>query len=204
MVVSGGSPEIDDNLAGFMNGMNILSNENEIRPFGRERNGTILGEGAASIVLEELEHAKERGARIYAEVNGFGSKLNVKSEEENEAVLKASGNGEFAPGIIFANGSGGEEDAVEAEIIKSTYPNAKVSCIKSSIGHLLSAAGISESVIAILSLNQKIIPPMLALKDSEFDLNFVTKIAKHKEKCALVHDLRFGTHSSAVTYSSLE
>eukprot|EP00358_Blepharisma_japonicum_P001316 CAMPEP_0202947324 /NCGR_PEP_ID=MMETSP1395-20130829/11512_1 /ASSEMBLY_ACC=CAM_ASM_000871 /TAXON_ID=5961 /ORGANISM="Blepharisma japonicum, Strain Stock R1072" /LENGTH=184 /DNA_ID=CAMNT_0049648513 /DNA_START=495 /DNA_END=1046 /DNA_ORIENTATION=+ len=184
MVVSGGSPEIDDNLAGFMNGMNILSNENEIRPFGRERNGTILGEGAASIVLEELEHAKERGARIYAEVNGFGSKLNVKSEEENEAVLKASGNGEFAPGIIFANGSGGEEDAVEAEIIKSTYPNAKVSCIKSSIGHLLSAAGISESVIAILSLNQKIIPPMLALKDSEFDLNFVTKIAKHKEKCA--------------------
>lgn len=209
MIVAGSTPEINDYNLAALKKLGILSDGTTIRPFDTKRDGTLLGEGGAAIVLEEYEKAQERGANIYAEINGYGNAINpinlLLPAGDQTALLQATNNKSVNPGVIFANGSGTQKgDASEAVAFKESFPDAKVTCIKPSTGHMMSATGISESIIALLALRQKLLPPIANLLESEFDLNFVRRLSKHNETCALVHTSGIGAQSAAISYSLIK
>jgi 3-oxoacyl-[acyl-carrier-protein] synthase II len=164
--------------------------ERASRPFDKDRDGFVIGEGAGVLIIEELEHARARGARIYAEVIGYAMNsdafhITAPPEDGAGAVAcmeRALQDGEVSKssiGYINAHGTSTFADQVETQVIKKVFGeqaySIPVSSTKSMTGHLLGAAGGIEAVFSILALQQGIIPPTINLDnpDPECDLDYV-------------------------------
>ncbi|CAE6697157.1 beta-ketoacyl-ACP synthase II [Nitrospira defluvii] len=180
------------------------------RPFDKDRDGFVLGEGAGVVVLEELEHARARGARIYAELIGYAMNsdayhITAPPEEGEGAVrcmemaLKDAGVAKTDIGYINAHGTSTMADAIETKAIKHVFGEQAyripVSSTKSMTGHLLGAAGGIEAVFSILALHHGILPPTINLDhpDPACDLDYVPNQARPaKIQVALSNSFGFG------------
>jgi 3-oxoacyl-[acyl-carrier-protein] synthase II len=213
---------------GGFNAMKALSTRNEdpagaSRPFSASRDGFVMAEGAGCLILEELEHAKARGAKIYAEMvgegtsadayhitashpDGLGAKL-VMQAALDDAQLQPSD-------IDYINVHGTSThvgDISEAKAIKEVFGNAayklNISSTKSMTGHLLGAAGAVEAMVAVLSVRHDIVPPTINHadddKDEEIDynLNFTfNKAQARKVRAAISNTFGFGGHNACVVF----
>jgi 3-oxoacyl-[acyl-carrier-protein] synthase II len=164
------------------------------KPFARDRTGLVLGEGAGILVLEDAEHARLRGARVHAEVAGYGLATDIEHvtrpsvRGQARAMARALDSAGLAPsdiGYINAHGTGTQaNDAVETAAIREVFGDAArrcpISSTKSMHGHLLGAAGALEFIIAILALQRGIVPPTahLRVRDPECDLDYVAEGAR--------------------------
>jgi len=180
------------------------------RPFDKDRDGFVLGEGAGVVVLEELEHARARGARIYAEVIGYAMNsdayhITAPPEEGEGAVrcmemaLKDAGVAKTDIGYINAHGTSTMADAIETKAIKHVFGEQAyripVSSMKSMTGHLLGAAGGIEAVFSILALHHGVLPPTINLDhpDPACDLDYVPNTARLvKTQVVLSNSFGFG------------
>ncbi len=172
--------------------------EHACRPFDRTRNGLVLGEGAAILILEELESARRRGARVYAEISGFASRCNgyhmtglkPDGREMAEAIRAALDESRLDPtavGYINAHGSGTkmndrhETGAFKASLGQHAY-NVPVSSIKSMIGHSLGAIGALEIAACALTIETGVVPPTANLHepDPALDLDYVPLVAREQ------------------------
>ena len=180
------------------------------RPFDKDRDGFVLGEGAGVVVLEELEHARARGARIYAELIGYAMNsdayhITAPPEEGEGAVrcmdmaLKNAGVAKTDIGYINAHGTSTMADAIETKAIKHVFGEQAyripVSSTKSMTGHLLGAAGGIEAVFSILALHHGILPPTINLDhpDPACDLDYVPNQARPAQvQVALSNSFGFG------------
>ena len=215
-------------VAGFAS-MKALSTRNDepqraSRPFDKDRDGFVMGEGAGVLVIEELEHAKRRGARIYAELAGYGLSADAYHmtsplpEGEGAArcmnmALEKSGVRPEEVDYVNAHGtSTGLGDVCETKAIKAVFgDHAKnglmVSSTKSMTGHLLGAAGSVELAACILALTQGIVPPTINLDDPdpECDLDYVPKVAREKKvRVALNNSFGFGGHNATLVAKAFE
>jgi 3-oxoacyl-[acyl-carrier-protein] synthase II len=181
------------------------------RPFDRDRNGFILGEGAGVVVLEELEHAKARGARIYGELIGYGStadafRITDSHDEGRGAIaclkeaLADAGVSPEAIQYINAHGTSTEvNDKIETLAIKKALGEAAykipVSSTKSMMGHLIAAAGAVEAIICLLAIRDGIMPPTINLDSpsDDCDLDYIPHVArKGRVDVALSNSFGFG------------
>jgi len=180
------------------------------RPFDKDRDGFVLGEGAGVVVLEEREHARRRGARMYAELTGYGMNsdayhITAPPEEGEGAVrcmepaLKDAGIAKDQIGYINAHGTSTMADAIETRAIKAVFGERAyripVSSTKSMTGHLLGAAGGIEAVFSILALYHGILPPTINLEtpDPACDLDYVPNKARPAAiQAALSNSFGFG------------
>ena len=193
------------------------------RPWDTGRDGFVLGDGAGVLVLEELEHAKRRGAKIYAEVTGYGMSADAyhmtlpseTGEGAQRCMKNALKDGGIAPeeiGYINAHGTSTPAgDVVEARAIKSMFnahaKNLVVNSTKSMIGHLLGAAGGVEALVTVLSLkNQKLHQTInVENQDPECDLDFNTKANKDVDiKYALSNSFGFGGTNGSLIFSKYD
>lgn len=210
-------------VAGFVN-MHALSTAEDANtaslPFDSRRAGFVIGEGAVSLVLEEYEHAKARGARIYAEVCGYGSTCDANhiTAPHPEArggaqammdAMREAGYTENDTVYVNAHGTGTPmNDKLETMAIKKALGEeaarrAFVSSTKSMTGHMLGAAGAIEALACIFALNEDIIPPTINLneQDAECDLNCVPNTAIHQKiDLALSNSLGFGGHNACLAF----
>ena len=227
IMVAGGSEAAVCKLgiAGFCAAKSLSTKYNDnpeiaSRPWDIDRDGFVMGEGAGVLVLEELEHAKKRGAKIYAEVVGYGMSgdaFHITSPSEDgdggyramsEALNMAKINPEDLD-YINAHGTStqlGDDIELKAimKLIKSNK-KVKVSSTKSSIGHLLGAAGSVEAIFSILSINKNIVPATLNLENpsNKFDIDLVPKHPKdHNVKYALSNSFGFGGTNTALLFQS--
>jgi 3-oxoacyl-[acyl-carrier-protein] synthase II len=208
-------------MAGF-SAARALSTRNDApekasRPFDKERNGFVMGEGAGIVVLESLEHAQKRGAHIYAELVGYGMSGDAYhitapapgGEGAARAISLALSDGGLKPGDIDhinAHGTSTElNDKFETMAIKTVFgPYAKkiaVSSNKSMVGHLLGAAGGVELIATVLSIKNDIVPPTLNLEnpDPECDLDYVPgKARKMTVRAAISNSFGFGGHNAVL------
>ena len=229
MVVTGGAEASITPLsvAGFCS-MKALSTNNDnpekaSRPFDKERDGFIMGEGAGVIVLEELEHAIERGATIYGEVVGYGSTSDAYhiTQPDPEAMggtnsMKLAleeGNVDYRDiGYINAHGTSTYfNDKLETLAIKTLFKehakDINISSTKSMTGHLLGAAGGVEAIVTTLALRDGIIPPTTNYEnpDEECDLNYTPNTMVEREiKYALSNSLGFGGHNASLLFKKYE
>ncbi len=169
------------------------------RPFDRDRDGFILGEGAGMLILEELEHAKARGATIYGEVAGYGStadafRLTDTHEEGRggiacmkEAIADAGISPEDVDYINAHGTSTSVNDSVETLAIKKTFGDAAykvpVSSTKSMMGHLIAAAGSVEAIVCLLTIRDGVMPPTVNLDNPgpDCDLDYIPHVAREKK-----------------------
>ncbi|WP_349967473.1 beta-ketoacyl-ACP synthase II [Wolbachia endosymbiont of Armadillidium arcangelii] len=214
-------------IAGFAS-MKALSTkfndkpEEASRPWDEERDGFVMGEGAGILVLEEYEHAKKRGAKIYAELTGYGltgdayhiTAPHPEGRGAFKAMELALKNAQISPsqiGYINAHGTSTPlGDKIEVIAMKQLFGEyaykIPVSSTKSSIGHLLGAAGSVEAIFSILALKSGIVPPTLNLhKPSEgCDLNFVPfEAQEHKIQYVLSNSFGFGGTNASLIFGKL-
>ena len=209
-------------LAGFEN-MKALTHATEVDrasiPFDAERSGFVMGEGAGAIILEELEHAKARGAKIYAELIGYGSTTDAyhitspspDGEGGANAMARALRNANIKPeevDYINAHGTSTHlNDAIETKAIKATFgEHAKklmVSSTKGNTGHLLGGAGVLEAIISVKAINDSLVPPTInyKVKDEECDLDIVPN---EPRKAAMSNSLGFGGHNATIIVRKYE
>ncbi|CAA0143827.1 3-oxoacyl-(acyl-carrier-protein) synthase II [Tenacibaculum maritimum] len=231
VIVTGGS-EAAVTIAGMggFNAMHALSTRNESpetasRPFDAERDGFVLGEGAGAIVLEEYEHAKARGAKIYAEVVGGGmsSDAHHMTAPHPEgigviAVMKnCLENGGLKPedvdhinthGTSTPLGDVAELKAI-SEVFGSHAKNININSTKSMTGHLLGAAGAIESIAAILAIENSIIPPTINHATPDENINSalnltLNKAAKREVKVAVSNTFGFGGHNACIAFKKID
>lgn len=208
-------------LAGFTS-MRALSKRNDdpkkaSRPFDKDRDGFIIGEGSGVLILESLDHALKRGAKIYAEVIGYGSTGDAyhltspapDGEGASRAMKMALKRANISPeevDYINAHGTSTElNDKYETMAIKTTfgeYANKlAVSSTKGVTGHLLGAAGAVEGIIVSLALKNGVIPPTINYEnnDPDCDLDYVPNKSREKDlKIALSNSLGFGGHNASI------
>ncbi|MHC5023664.1 MAG: beta-ketoacyl-ACP synthase II [Planctomycetota bacterium] len=208
-----------------MKALSIRNDEPEraSRPFDRDRDGFVLAEGAAVLILEELEHATARGARIYAEVCGFGSSgdaTHIAAPDDDgtgarramQAALDDAGANLDEIGYINAHGTSTPlGDAAEVIAVRTLFgdhaDHVAMSSTKSMTGHALGAAGGVESVAVVLALHNQVMPPTINLEspDDGFDLNFVANEAQPaKLKYALNNSFGFGGHNVSLCFRTFD
>lgn len=223
VVISGGTEASVTPLsfAGFCS-MRALSTRNDeptkaSRPFDKERDGFVMGEGSAILILESLDHAQKRGAHIYAEVLGYGATADAhhitapapEGEGAARAMWAALNDARLKPeqiGYINAHGTSTElNDKFETLAIKQVFGAAAskvpVSSTKSMTGHLLGAAGALELAVSALAIKDSQIPPTINYDhpDPDCDLDYVPNVKREKEiKYALSNSLGFGGHNATV------
>lgn len=214
-------------VAGFSS-MRALSKRNDdpkraSRPFDKERDGFIIGEGAGVLILESLEHAINRGAKIYAEVVGYGATGDAYhltapapgGEGASRAMEMAIKRANISPedvDYINAHGTSTQiNDNYETMAIKSTFKEhankIAISSTKGVTGHLLGAAGAVEGIISSLALKNGIIPPTINYEneDPECDLDYVPNDYRKQDiKIALSNSLGFGGHNASVIFKKYE
>lgn len=227
LCVTGGSEAaVSEAGIGGFNALQALSKRNEdpstaSRPFDKDRDGFVLGEGGGALILEEYEHAKARGAKIYAEVIGSGLSADAHHitapHPEGLGAIKVMKNalqdaGLSAEDIDYINVHGTSTplgDIAEAKAIKEVFgENAyklNISSTKSMTGHLLGAAGIIESIASILAVKNDIVPPTINhfTDDEAFDpkLNFTfNKAQKREVRAALSNTFGFGGHNASAIF----
>lgn len=226
VIITGGAeaPVTPFALAGFSN-MRALSRRNDepqkaSRPFDRERDGFVMAEGAATLILEELEFARNRGARIYAEIVGFGATgdgyhITAPSPEGEgarrsmERAIKEAGCKKEEIDYINTHGTSTDlNDKFEARAIKDLFGSHSskiaLNSTKSMIGHTLGAAGAIEAIVTILSIKEQILHPSINLENPDPEcegLNFVVKEAKRMQiNYALSNSLGFGGHNATLCF----
>jgi 3-oxoacyl-[acyl-carrier-protein] synthase II len=224
-VVTGGSEAtISDVAMGGFDSMKALSTRNDeperaSRPFDRERDGFVLAEGGAVLVLEELEFAKARGARIYAEMVGHGQSADAYNLVAVDptgsgvelALRRALDNAGLEPAAIdYINAHGTSTpigDPAESKAIAAVFGDAAarvaVSSTKSMTGHALGAAGALEGVITVLAVHEDIVPPTINYEfpDPECTLDYVPNVARRmKVEAALSNSFGFGGHNSVIVF----
>jgi 3-oxoacyl-[acyl-carrier-protein] synthase II len=186
------------------------------RPFDKNRDGFVMGEGAGILVLEEYEHAVKRGAKIFAELVGYGCTCDAyhitAPDPEGDAGVKClqlaledAGVTPDKVGYINAHGTSTPlNDPLETRSIKKVFgPNIAVSSTKSMTGHLLGAAGGIEAIISIMAMRDSFLPPTINLHDPdpECDLDYVPNQGRKKEiEYALSNALGFGGHNGALLF----
>lgn len=227
MVAGGGESSITPiGISGF-SALTALSNSNDVNrcsiPFDKDRSGFVVGEGAGVVVLEELEHAKKRGARILAEVVGYGATsdaYHITSPAEDGmgaamAMKNAVKEPKIAPEEVFyinAHGTGTHHnDLFETRAIKAAFGEhsyqMKVNSTKSMIGHLLGAAGAVEFIACILQMNHDYIHQTVGLENTEeeLDLDYVKGHGvKQQIQYALTNSLAFGGHNASLLVKKYE
>ncbi len=213
-------------IAGFenMKALSTVIDKNRASiPFDAERSGFVMGEGAAILVLEELEHAKKRGAKIYAEVVGFGSTTDayhitspcVDGECGAKAMIRAMKDANIEPkDVDYINTHGTStslNDKTETMAIKTAFGDSaydvKISSTKGNTGHLLGAAGAIEAIISVEALVNGKIPPTInyKVKDEECDLNMVAnEIVEEDIKVVMSNSLGFGGHNASIVMKKYE
>lgn len=192
-------------------------------PFDKERNGFVMGEGAGILVLEELEHAKKRGAKILAEIVGYGATCDAyhmtapceDGDGAARAMIKAMEEGKVNPNdITYINAHGtstpandvGETKAIKRALKENVY-NVSISSTKSMTGHLLGATGAVEAITCVLALQNNFVPPTAGYKvaDEECDLDYTPNVGKEREmKYALSNTLGFGGHNAVLCLKKWE
>jgi len=210
-------------VAGFVNCMALHTGEDPAKasiPFDKNRSGFIMGEGAGTLILEEYEHAVARGAKIYAEVCGYGSTCDAyhvtapapdasgAAAAIKQAITEAEMAGETDVYINAHGTSTPLNDKTETLAIKAAYgeENAKkvsISSTKSMTGHMLGAAGAVEAIAAVLALKENIVPPTIGYSepDEDCDLDYTPNTAKKRDlKAALSVSLGFGGHNACVMF----
>ena len=211
-------------IAGFENMKALSSSENKNRasiPFDKERDGFVMGEGAGIIVLEELEHAKKRNAKIYGEIIGFGATTDAyhitspcpDGECAAKAMKRAIKNAKISEKEIdYINAHGTSthlNDSIETKAMKTVFnnkdknTNVMISSTKGNTGHLLGAAGGVEAIICIKALEEQIVPPTINYKekDEECDLDIVqNEPRKANINIAMSNSLGFGGHNGSLIF----
>ncbi len=226
VMISGGSEAAAQPLgvSGFTN-MKALSKrvdapEKASRPFDRDRDGFVIGEGAGIVVLEELEHARRRGARIYAEFTGYGASddahhmtapdpAGLGGAKAMRQALKDAGLSPDRIGYINAHGTSTPlNDAIETKAIKAVFGDAAkkipVSSTKSMTGHTLGAAGGLEVIVSVLTIVRGVIHPTINYEtpDPECDLDYVPNTAREARVDAVAsNSLGFGGHNATLVIS---
>jgi 3-oxoacyl-[acyl-carrier-protein] synthase II len=215
-------------IAGFAS-MKAVSTRNDepqraSRPFDKDRDGFVMGEGGGVVMLEELEHAKRRGARIYCEIAGYGLSSDAyhmtapPPEGQGAAqcmasALEAAGVSPSEVDYINAHGTSTPVgDICEIRAIKSVFgEHAKnglmISSTKSMTGHLLGAAGAVETAACICAIRDGIVPPTINLEnpDDEFDLDLVPNVAReHPVRVAVNNSFGFGGHNASIVVRAFE
>jgi 3-oxoacyl-[acyl-carrier-protein] synthase II len=228
MVVGGSEAAICPMGVGGFNAMKALSTRNDdpktaSRPFDKDRDGFVMGEGAGVLILETLEHALNRGAKIYAEFAGFGL------TDDAFHITQPAPNGEGAyrsmklaledaglqpQDIDYINAHGTStpyNDKNETEAIKTLFGDyaykINISSTKSMTGHLLGAAGAVEAIATVLAIERGIIPPTINYftPDPECDLNYTpNKPVQRKIRAALSNTFGFGGHNATLAFKAFE
>jgi len=224
--IAGGSEAVITRMgvSGFQN-MTALTTSSDpdaaSLPFDKRRGGFVIGEGAGVLILEEYEHAKARGAKIYAEVKGYGSTCDAHhitaptpdGESSSRAISEAYKEAGSPGGTIYINAHGTGtplNDSAETAAIKRAFngntENVLVSSTKSMTGHMLGAAGAVEAIISIMTLRNKIVPPTIGLiePDPECDLDYVPLKARQVEPSLTMSvSLGFGGHNACVAFAAV-
>jgi 3-oxoacyl-[acyl-carrier-protein] synthase II len=222
MLAGGADSRIDPLLLLAYNALGALSRalrppQAVSRPFDRERDGFVLGEGAGVLVLEELEHARRRGATIYCEVTGYGSSFDAYSVTKPDPqgkgaarairwALREARVNEQDVDYINAHGTSTRlNDEMETNAVKLVFgEKAKrlpLSSIKSMIGHLIGAAGAVEAVALALTLKEGVLPPTINYEypDPACDLDYVPNVAREqKVRIAVSNSFGFGGQNAAI------
>ena len=221
MVCGGAEAGITEiSVGGFTTSKALCQSEDPMRasiPFDKERSGFVMGEGAGIIVLEELEHAKARNAKIYAEIVGYGATSDAyhitSPAPDGEGAARAmkralEGNNIKPEDITYINAHGTSthlNDAGETSAIKLAFGEASkkvmVSSTKGNTGHLLGAAGGVEAVVCIKAIEDNFVPPTINYKvpDEECDLDIVPNEGRNIEvKYAMSNSLGFGGHNACI------
>lgn len=185
-------------------------------PFDKERSGFVMGEGAGIVILEELEHAKKRGAKIYGEVVGYGTTSDAyhitSPAEDGSGAARAMTNAVNEAGIkpediIYINAHGTSthhNDLFETRAIKLAFGDhaydIKINSTKSMVGHLLGAAGAVEFITCVKEIQEGYIHPTVGykVKDEELDLNYMPQGEKTQIEYALSNSLGFGGHNASI------
>ena len=229
LMVTGGSEAAicPMGVAGF-NSMKAISTRNDdpkhaSRPFDKNRDGFVMGEGAGIVILEELEHAKKRGARIYAEMRGMGFTADAHHitapSPGGEGAVRAmrqclADGGLNLEDVQYINAHGTStpyNDRSESEAIKTLFGEyaykLNVSSTKSMVGHLLGAAGGVELIASVLAINNGIIPPTINYEepDPDCDLNYTpNQPVERKVKAAISNTFGFGGHNAVLSVSEFK
>lgn len=196
--------------------------ERASRPYDRDRDGFVMGEGAGVVVLEELEHAKARGAKIYAELVGYGLSgdayhITAPAEDGDgayrcmKAALKRAGLEPSDVDYINAHGTSTMADTIELKAVERLVGEAaakvSMSSTKSSIGHLLGAAGAAEAIFSILAIRDNVAPPTINLDNPEVETPI--DLVPHKPRqrridVALSNSFGFGGTNASLVFSRFE
>ncbi|MBQ9809191.1 MAG: beta-ketoacyl-ACP synthase II [Ruminococcus sp.] len=225
--IAGGteSTNVEFTYAGFAN-MKALTKSDDLErasiPFDKERNGFVLGEGSGIVILEEYEHAKARGAKIYAEVAGYGATCDgyhmtspmPSGEAAGMGMTLAMQEAGLTPADVdYINAHGtstGLNDKYETAAIKVAFGdqahNVKINSTKSMIGHLLGAAGAVEAIICAKSIEEGFIHRTVGYKvpDEECDLDYCTESNIQQEvRAALSNSLGFGGHDATLCFKKV-
>jgi 3-oxoacyl-[acyl-carrier-protein] synthase II len=226
LMLAGGSHSMIHPLG--MTGFNLLTAlstngadpKKASRPFDLNRDGFVLGEGAGMLVLEELEHARQRGATIYAEITGYGSTADAFRVTDShpdgrgaiaciEGALRDSGLSREDIGYINAHGTSTQvNDRVETLAIKKVFGEQAykipVSSSKSMLGHLIAAAGAVELITCVEAMRQGVLPPTINYEtpDPECDLDYIPNVAREKKvRHALSNSFGFGGQNISLIVS---
>lgn len=214
-------------ISGFASARALSTRNNEpekaSRPWDKDRDGFVLSEGAGVLILEDYEHAKKRGAKIYAEIIGFGMSADayhMTAPEANgdgfsKAMINTLNDAKINPeDVDYVNAHGTSTpagDVIEALAIKQSFGKhaykLAVSSTKSMTGHLLGAAGAVEAIFSILAIRDKIAPPTINLDnpDEGCDLDFVPHVAREMEiKIALSNSFGFGGTNGSLLFKRLD
>ncbi len=231
MVVGGAEAVITESCIGAFNSMKALSTNNEnaataSRPFSRSRDGFVLGEGSAVLILEEYEHAVARGAKIYAELAGYGLSADAyhmtapEPEGEGAALVMRNALDDAnltTADIDYINLHGTSTplgDVAEMRAVKAVFGDdayrLNLSSTKSMTGHLLGGAGALEAVISILAMNNNTVPPTINFAegdedpDVDYKLNFTFNHAQKREiRAVLSNTFGFGGHNASVIFKKI-
>lgn len=227
-MITGGAeaPITKMSVAGFCANTALSTNpdpNSASRPFDKNRDGFVIGEGAGIIVLEELEHALARGAKIYAEIVGYGATGDAyhitapaPGGEGGARAMKMAINdaGLNIEEIDYINAHGTSteyNDKFETLAVKEVFGvhayNLAISSTKSMTGHLLGAAGGVEAIFTVLAMKESILPPTINYEtaDPECDLDYVPNKARQKEiKAAMSNSLGFGGHNATIVFKKYE
>lgn len=229
VMVTGGSEAVicPMGIGGF-NALKAISTRNDApqkasRPFDKNRDGFVMGEGGGTLVIESLEHAKARGAKIYCEIKGIGMTADahhITDPSPNgdgvaramKIALEDSGLKPEEVQVVNAHGtSTPPNDRNETAALKTVFGehayNLNVHSIKSMVGHLLGAAGAVESIVSVLTIRDGIIPPTINYeeKDPDCDLNYTPNSAvKRNVDVVLSDNSGFGGHNTAIVFKKFE
>jgi 3-oxoacyl-[acyl-carrier-protein] synthase II len=215
-------------VSGFMQAKALSTKYNDTptkasRPYDRDRDGFVIGEGSGMLVLEEYEHAKKRGAKIYAEVTGYGLSgdahhVTAPAPDGNgaframQAALKRSGLSTADIGYVNAHGTATMGDGLEYGAVERIFGDdvktMAMSSTKSAIGHLLGAAGSTEAIFSILAMNDGVLPPTLNLENPDVGMDTINLVALEAQqktgiKAVLSNSFGFGGTNASIILSKV-